>query len=220
MTRRRLIGRRFNGAATFRSRKGGPALRAVLHAHPALMGPRPFGRGRRGKVSKPCTATPASMGPRPFGRGRPDIRAGFRWAATRLQWGRDPSVAEGRAPSSTASTTALLQWGRDPSVAEGRAPETSGWARRRLQWGRDLSVAEGPTYAPDFGGQRLGFNGAATLRSRKDEPLHLPRPRQRCFNGAATLRSRKDEPQKPAGGRGGGFNGGRDLSVAEGQRPP
>ena len=49
MTRRRLIGRRFNGAATFRSRKGGPALRAVLHAHPALMGPRPFGRGRRGR---------------------------------------------------------------------------------------------------------------------------------------------------------------------------
>ena len=66
---------RFNGAATFRSRKDGAPywdVDAVVHAS---MGPRPFGRGRPAHARSCKVQAYASMGPRPFGRGRPPALA-------------------------------------------------------------------------------------------------------------------------------------------------
>ena len=83
----------FNGAATFRSRKGG-VPRPAQHALDASMGPRPFGRGRLQPGQSLSRSGGASMGPRPFGRGR-RLTAGEFEAWARLQWGRDLSVAEG-----------------------------------------------------------------------------------------------------------------------------
>ena len=62
---------RFNGAATFRSRKAGLTDHVAVHV------------------------VRASMGPRPFGRGRPPQKAQVDEYVIRLQWGRDLSVAEG-----------------------------------------------------------------------------------------------------------------------------
>ena len=157
---------RFNGAATFRSRKAFQCL-------PCLQ----------------CLAA-ASMGPRPFGRGRSIKDYSFVFMI-KLQWGRDLSVAEGNMDAVGADDAAKLQWGRDLSVAEGpygpcppattagfngaatfrsrkaakarqvrtlhaasMGPRPFGRGRfktsdrersalRLLQWGRDLSVAEG-----------------------------------------------------------------------------
>ena len=61
----------------------------------------------------------------------------------------------------------VLQWGRNLSVAEGRAPCTAPRYSSALQWGRNLSVAEGLGRGA---GRRVGmacFNGAATFRLRK-----------------------------------------------------
>ena len=99
---RRLVAR-FNGAATFRSRKvywpdtmfsvarllqWGRDLSVaegvcICHHgrahHKASMGPRPFGRGRLEDAEVAGVMLQASMGPRPFGRGRRE--AGSRPAA-------------------------------------------------------------------------------------------------------------------------------------------
>ena len=131
----------FNGAATFRSRKGDNG-NVVGRRQSASMGPRPFGRGRFivqiipyfspmlqwgrdlsvAEGAQFCLlyvdVHNASMGPRPFGRGRAII-----WAVVEnwevLQWGRDLSVAEGPNRFLHGGRHVLLQWGRDLSVAEG-----------------------------------------------------------------------------------------------------
>ena len=95
--------RSFNGAATFRPRKGGgggnhssaakplqwgrdlSAAEGLCAAafecgRPASMGPRPFGRGRRRAHLGDGGGSAASMGPRPFGRGRrPAPRVSCAW---------------------------------------------------------------------------------------------------------------------------------------------
>ena len=95
--RARMVGVcRFNGAATFRSRKADAARAPFRLCVRASMGPRPFGRGRmeparlaaprqgfngaatfrsrKGGEAPPAARAEriASMGPRPFGRGRMD----------------------------------------------------------------------------------------------------------------------------------------------------
>ena len=168
--RRPLRNRRFNGAATFRSRNakapGRSALRALRfngaatfrsrNVRPGAQRP-PRGRcfngaatfrSRNGLLMDGGTGRrPASMGPRPFGRG---MRAGIRSAKGRplLQWGRDLSVAECRFPSRGGRSWGMLQWGRDLSVAECRGPP---------------AITRRP---------RARFNGAATFRSRNVVPDH------------------------------------------------
>ena len=135
--------RRFNGAATFRSRKGGAGSAAAHEDERASMGPRPFGRGRIGDYCHVHLWDPsfngaatfrsrkgegthqrneadklASMGPRPFGRGR-DVEDKHVAATVSLQWGRDLSVAEGSSYTARARSASGLQRGRDLSVAEG-----------------------------------------------------------------------------------------------------
>ena len=77
----------FNGAATFRLRKGA-ARRHVGRGKNASMGPQPFGCGRLLPRLPPPPRRTASMGPQPFGCGRRVCRGatscgyGFNGAAT------------------------------------------------------------------------------------------------------------------------------------------
>ena len=181
---------RFNGAATLWSRKAaGEEEDGVWHE--ASMGPRRCGRGKIVIVS---VAVPIS------------------W----LQWGRDAVVAESLLfAGNDVHAPRRLQWGRDAVVAERRyytktsrtrntasmGPRRCGRGKRSvqarhprghwLQWGRDAVVAE--SAARDLAVVDVrGFNGAATLWSRKAGPRAAQRRRRKCFNGAATLWSRKD----------------------------
>ena len=60
-----------------------------------------------------------------------------------------------------------------------------------LQWGRDLSVAEWRRRWIRSSGS-VGFNGAATFRSRNAANAEPKIERKESFNGAATFRSRND----------------------------
>ena len=94
-------GTRFNGAATFRSRKD----RLIL----ATSG---LGAGFNGAAtfrSRKAASLPARSAD-----------------ANALQWGRDLSVAEGPPWWIGSASTARLQWGRDLSVAEGPRPRGRG----------------------------------------------------------------------------------------------
>ena len=157
--------RGFNGAATFRLRKEHFQWKAI--ANPALQWGRNLSVAEGGR-SGTAGARPeaASMGPQPFGCGRP--------ACPRM-----------------VLPTARLQWGRNLSVAEGGQEQAARMGRVLLQWGRNLSVAEGR--------------------------LHWTAPESHsCFNGAATFRLRKvaAAPNSPSSAR--GLQWGRNLSVAEG----
>ena len=164
------VGRRFNGAATFRSRKVG-------------------------ELWLPSTPRSSLQWGRDLSVAEGGRRPGRQNRTITLQWGRDLSVAEGGSRTPTPARPAGLQWGRDLSVAEGPCCTTLLRRRPRLQWGRDLSVAEGERSWPSYHvasrlqwgrdlsvaeGLRLNagelelvgrFNGAATFRSRK---AHLP----------------------------------------------
>jgi len=197
----------FNGAATFRSRKRFNCL-VTNRLRPASMGPRPFDRGNPRVPDRREPADLASMGPRPFDRGNLNVEL------------LDEALH-------------LASMGPRPFDRGNRTmPEPSEHAQFWLQWGRDLSIAETSSslMSSVFG---VGFNGAATFRSRKlparsATPIPVasasmgPRPFDRGnpnrpdgrrwgrarFNGAATFRSRK-----PSGAPDvdvlaqGGFNG-------------
>ena len=186
----RRQGRRFNGAATFRSRKA-----LSMSVRPAKIVLLQWGRDLS-VAEGGCT-----------GRVRGARRPRFNGAATFRS-------RKARRPFPCSLHNSPLQWGRDLSVAEGTNPIPRGHTFSTLQWGRDLSVAEGTSRGcPDR--QSESFNGAATFRSRKGARLGDmhgraaasmgPRPfgrgRSCCFatpttspssfNGAATFRSRK-----------------------------
>src|SRR5579875_3427550 len=109
------------------------------------MGPRPIGRGNYGRSAPRGGGREASMGPRPIGRGNsPPMTAYLRYRRSRLQWGRDRSVAEiQRRPRRTR---------RDGECFNGAATDRS----RKL-----------PSALPSTGRATRSFNGAATDRSRK-----------------------------------------------------
>ena len=152
-----------------------------------------------------------------------------------LQWGRDSSVAEMGGIASFRIASNGLQWGRDSSVAEigwlcgsgetrncfnGAATLQSRKCRFRssgrttystLQWGRDSSVAE-MTKQPTFWATKVqGFDGAATLQSRKSASSTKSRRWLVGFNGAATLQSRKSEMTSGYAGAVLRFNGAATL---------
>src|SRR5579885_1148090 len=89
--------RRFNGAATDRTRKFAGEVKVKDDGWRASMGPRPIGRGNAGERGASAAPREASMGPRPIGRGNSCGSRVPREGQTRLQWGRDRSVAEIRA---------------------------------------------------------------------------------------------------------------------------
>ena len=131
----------FNGAATFRLRKAQPA-QAHADGRRASMGPQPFGCGRRGGGHRRKHAIAlASMGPQPFGCGR--VHGAARPGVNLLlQWGRNLSVAEGlrrrRGFDGNAASMGPQPFGCGRSSGGSTASPWMG-----LQWGRNLSVAEG-----------------------------------------------------------------------------
>ena len=161
--------RRFNGAATFRLRKGHAGI-TFGYVNAASMGPQPFGCGRsdasRCRSSSPRCFNGAATFRLRKARCQPQTRRGclcFNGAATfRLR------KAARLAPSGMARgsfngaatfrlrkgglgvkifcSNAALQWGRNLSVAEGLPLTVAVWATGTLQWGRNLSVAEGGTW--------------------------------------------------------------------------
>ena len=186
----RRHGRSFNGAATFRLRKGQrPTCQRALAI--SFNGAATFRLRKEHGRRRHVDARVASMGPQPFGCGRP-----MRW-----------------------STTSKIS---------------------ALQWGRNLSVAEGPAARSTTRARPCCFNGAATFRLRKERGLRLaqrgrqasmgPQPfgcgrraghaapswRPRGFNGAATFRLRKGAGRSMAAPRAAPLQWGRNLSVAEG----
>src|SRR5581483_4817007 len=85
-----------------------------------------------------------------------------------LQWGRDHLVAETRELHTCSDPRCTLQWGRDHLVAE-TSGNKKNLARdgRELQWGRDHLVAETKRHSGRGDRRVPGFNGAATIWSRK-----------------------------------------------------
>src|SRR5581483_3191200 len=85
-----------------------------------------------------------------------------------LQWGRDHLVAETRELHTCSDPRCTLQWGRDHLVAETWGNRLN-LARdgRELQWGRDHLVAETKRHSGRGDRRVPGFNGAATIWSRK-----------------------------------------------------
>ena len=139
---RRLV--RFNGAATFRSRKG-------------------LGRGRRHGFFR------ASMGPRPFGRGRIQKLAGTS-TVLKLQWGRDLSVAEGTYIAPSAADTARSFNGA--ATFRSRKVDGAGHGSRPWPVASMGPRPFGRGRCPKTCGktkEKMRFNGAATFRSRKEE---------------------------------------------------
>ena len=180
--------RRFNGAATFRSRNAPDSPPSQGLGRQASMGPRPFGRGMAVGPAGRCGGGAASMGPRPFGRGMAEAAPMITATVAALQWGRDLSVAECRRPrppcphrrrfngaATFRSRNARAGPGAGARAGASMGPRPFGrgmWPPALasilmllLQWGRDLSVAE-------CTGSRwrmlrmASFNGAATFRSR------------------------------------------------------
>src|SRR5579883_3244133 len=158
------------------------------------MGPRPIGRGNYGRSAPRGGGREASMGPRPIGRGNsPPMTAYLRYRRSRLQWGRDRSVAEiQRRPRRTR---------RDGECFNGAATDRS----RKL-----------PSALPSTGQGTAGFNGAATDRSRKLPPSPAQPPRSGMLQwgrdrSVAEMRLSSLPPQPP----GGTLQWGRDRSVAE-----
>ena len=178
----------FNGAATFRPRKG--AVVVVIQAVLWLQWGRDLSAAEgAGSMFRLMMAGSASMGPRPFGRGRLSAGLWYSPAATCFNGAatfRPRKVAgpgKGRARPRGFNGAATfrprkdlapaytnlpmqLQWGRDLSAAEGRSSARACAHWRRLQWGRDLSAAEGRWWDPP-GSSGGCFNGAATFRPRK-----------------------------------------------------
>ena len=131
----------FNGAATFRLRKG-PGPRMAARATTSFNGAATFRLRKGGAIEVRSGGHLASMGPQPFGCGR-RVEVALKPKKNPLQWGRNLSVAEG-------TTRTAIEWA-DSTL---------------LQWGRNLSVAEGST-GPIGIGAGGSFNGAATFRLRK-----------------------------------------------------
>ena len=158
----------FNGAATFRSRKGQRQRRAWQNAS-CFNGAATF-RSRKARPRRHAASgrQRASMGPRPFGRGRSPLRGGTPKVTGALQWGRDLSVAEGAYCDIFLCGHLHASMGPRPF---GRGRHLAAiWryaAIVALQWGRDLSVAEGSSSSSCTDASSCGFNGAATFRSRK-----------------------------------------------------
>ena len=180
---------RFNGAATWKSRKAAVIVCCAPY-FVASMGPR---LGSRGKIAMPVGFSStgyASMGPRLGSRGK------------RANW-----------PSPTVSLV-VLQWGRDLEVAERVAfwfvdlvlsgfNGAATWKSRKVARARNRRSNQGC------------FNGAATWKSRKANKTNLLGNAPPSFNGAATWKSRKELYNSIRKMRPRLLQWGRDLEVAE-----
>ena len=179
----------FNGAATFRLRKA-PRCSSAGRRTRGFNGAATFRLRKAYDRADLAGVDMASMGPQPFGCGRSQVRRradngimGFNGAATfrlrkgaasfgaspfcALQWGRNLSVAEGRATARESAGRIGFNGAATFRLRKGCGAQALRPVKMPLQWGRNLSVAEGgrpARPAPFF----HCFNGAATFRLRKD----------------------------------------------------
>ena len=183
----------FNGAATFRPRKG------LAHSRP---------NSRRPRFNGAATFRPRKAAGRPARRAMPQ-----------LQWGRDLSAAEGRVAPMRQVYAVQLQWGRDLSAAEGAygaavlgldMPASMG--PRPFGRGRCCTMSMGTSAASASMGPRpfgRGRTGGGSPHGGHAVASMGPRPFGRgridietAINGAIKK-----------------LQWGRDLSAAEGRRP-
>ena len=212
--------RRFNGAATIQSRRPGQmegpgdhsaSERPCAPAAKASMEPRPFSRGDA-PVLRPYFRVVDWL---QWSRDHSVAEEILFFVSVSLQWSRDHSVAETyRRIGGGGQPRLRLQWSRDHSVAETRRPvRDSGGAYASMEprpfsdiglappGGNSASMEPRPFSRGDLvearlpGGPRslTGFNGAATIQSRRRHVATTSgwRSRQICFNGAATIQSRR-----------------------------
>ena len=185
-----LVG--FNGAATFRLRKGGVTTRP---------------RGPLSRFNGAATFRLRKVAlPSPY---RPDVDS--------LQWGRNLSVAEG-AGRPSAAPAGRASMGPQPFGCGRDRMEATIDPQAWLQWGRNLSVAEGWPCGQDRARDCVRFNGAATFRLRKDITMRGAPPTWRASMGPQPFGCGRgsedvlffDAPM---------LQWGRNLSVAEGPSP-
>ncbi len=157
---------RFNGAASLPTRKGGPHPDPRERRAVASMGPRRCRRGREVLAEVSPGMFTASMGPRRCRRGRPTLGGGP-LPLNPLQWGRVVADAEGCECPSRA-----------------RRSSDASMGPRRCRRGRYHDIGSTRYAVP-------GFNGAASLPTRKGVTRRMRGPLALRFNGAASLPTRK-----------------------------
>ena len=206
----------FNGAATFRLRKG-PARRRPRHKPPLLQW------GRNLSVAE-------GRSDRQRGRGGP----GFNGAATfRLRKEPDARAHKSDRHSFNGAATFRLRKGeaiRDAGIARqaSMGPQPFGCGRppteidvdekvKVLQWGRNLSVAEGLSGAA-YKLPRRQLQWGRNLSVAEGYKGTGIIPAIHGFNGAATFRLRKGDGAPPRTASTSPLQWGRNLSVAEGRR--
>ena len=159
---------RFNGAATFQSRKCAVSVRLASGADRRLQ----WGR------NLPVAEIPAASTGRRSGRPRFNGAATFQSRKCRrsgelffrlgASMGPQPSSRGNYAGNEAHhSLGLLLQWGRNLPVAEINSPRFSILWTVVLQWGRNLPVAEITISRATPTARTPSFNGAATFQSRK-----------------------------------------------------
>ena len=164
--------RRFNGAATFRSRKAAAGT-GVCSCGMMLQWGRDLSvaEGPLLQQRRP-QQRPASMGPRPFGRGRQ--------VAPRHKRHTPPSF----------NGAATFRSRKDHTGPVPLPPRRASMGPRPFGRGRlNTSASAAPRCAR--------FNGAATFRSRKESDADMMAGEKASFNGAATFRSRKEHDPAP-----------------------
>ena len=172
----------FNGAASKRTRKGLTAELLALHTI-ASMGPRPNGRGRRLSYLPRGSEVHGFNGAASKRTRKVRLPVGPRRSMPWLQWGRVQTDAEGGGRRIASARKGVASMGPRPN-GRGRSMTVVG-IRRRL----------------------LGFNGAASKRTRKVAWFAGAVAVVGSFNGAASKRTRKATGRAAVHIGHGGFNG-------------
>ena len=181
---------RFNGAATFQSRKFRSTFVHLPGIARASMGPQPSSRGNSPSLRPAKPRQPASMGPQPSSRGNGYGRSA-EMQANLASMGPQPSSRGNELDSAKAELAKVASMGPQPSSRGNmRRAVATHFTLGALQWGRNLPVAEIAVSQPSSN-LPSRFNGAATFQSRKCSPSMLDADTDAGFNGAATFQSRK-----------------------------
>ena len=150
------------------------------------MGPQPFGCGRLTELEVDVSDKIASMGPQPFGCGRMTVPQCAQGRSRSFNGAATFRLRKASIPDSIADLATRLQWGRNLSVAEGAChslPRSRTWcfngaATFRLRkgqvldrGGRRIPASMGPQ---PFGCGRLAIR--ARLYDRPDAASMGPQP--------------------------------------------
>ena len=211
---------RFNGAATFRLRKGrplaGPRMGASCFNGAATFRLRKEHNARAVFIRQGT----ASMGPQPFGCGRYHVDEVGEFPVAASMGPQPFGCGRGRTARPGARRPGRFNGAATFRLRKAGHSPAPHFGVSELQWGRNLSVAEGSMTALKSK-LILRFNGAATFRLRKGAPRPRARPRPRASMGPQPFGCGRDRhPGRPAGGGAASmgpqpFGCGRTLTVAK-----